>query len=33
VDIPIIASLNGSTPGGWTDYAKKIQQAVRTRSN
>jgi len=27
VDIPIIASLNGSTPGGWTDYAKKIQQA------
>lgn len=27
VDIPIIASLNGSTPGGWTDYARKIQQA------
>ena len=27
VNIPIIASLNGSTPGGWTDYAKKIQQA------
>src|SRR4030095_15608652 len=27
VDIPVIASLNGSTPGGWTDYAKKIQQA------
>jgi dihydroorotate dehydrogenase (fumarate) len=27
VKIPIIASLNGSTPGGWTDYAKKIQQA------
>ncbi len=27
VAIPIIASLNGSTPGGWTDYAKKIQQA------
>jgi dihydroorotate dehydrogenase (fumarate) len=25
--IPIIASLNGSTEGGWTDYAKKIQQA------
>jgi dihydroorotate dehydrogenase (fumarate) len=27
VNIPIIASLNGSTPGGWTDYAKQIEQA------
>jgi len=27
VKIPIIASLNGSTLGGWTDYASKIQQA------
>jgi dihydroorotate dehydrogenase (fumarate) len=27
VDIPVIASLNGSTVGGWTDYAKKIQDA------
>ncbi len=27
VDIPIIASLNGTSPGGWTSYAKKIQQA------
>jgi len=27
VKIPIIASLNGSTLGGWTDYAKQIQQA------
>jgi len=27
VNIPIIASLNGSTLGGWTDYASKIQQA------
>jgi dihydroorotate dehydrogenase (fumarate) len=27
VRIPIIASLNGSTTGGWTDYAKSIQQA------
>jgi dihydroorotate dehydrogenase (fumarate) len=27
VKIPIIGSLNGSTPGGWTDYAQKIQQA------
>jgi dihydroorotate dehydrogenase (fumarate) len=25
--IPIIASLNGSSDGGWTDYAKQIQQA------
>jgi dihydroorotate dehydrogenase (fumarate) len=27
VDIPVIASLNGASPGGWTDYAAKIQQA------
>lgn len=27
VDIPIIASLNGSTVGGWTQYAKQIEQA------
>jgi dihydroorotate dehydrogenase (fumarate) len=27
VDIPIIASLNGSSAGGWTEYAKQIQQA------
>ncbi len=27
VDIPIIASLNGSSMGGWTDYAKKMQEA------
>jgi dihydroorotate dehydrogenase (fumarate) len=27
VDIPIIASLNGSTAGGWTDFARKLQQA------
>jgi len=27
VNLPIIASLNGSTLGGWTDYAKQIQQA------
>lgn len=25
--IPIIASLNGTTTGGWVDFAKKIQQA------
>ena len=27
VDIPIIASLNGATLGGWTKYAKQIEQA------
>jgi dihydroorotate dehydrogenase (fumarate) len=27
VDIPIIASLNGCSPGGWTEYSKLIQEA------
>ena len=27
VRIPVIASLNGSSTGGWTSYAKQIQQA------
>lgn len=27
VDIPIIGSLNGISPGGWTDYASLIQDA------
>jgi len=27
VSIPIIASLNGATAGGWTNYAKQIEQA------
>lgn len=27
VDIPIIGSLNGVTPGGWVKYAKEIQDA------
>jgi dihydroorotate dehydrogenase (fumarate) len=27
VNIPIIASLNGSSVGGWTGYAKQIEQA------
>lgn len=27
VSIPVIASLNGITPGGWIDYAKGMQQA------
>lgn len=25
VDVPIIASLNGTTPGGWTSYAAKLE--------
>jgi dihydroorotate dehydrogenase (fumarate) len=31
--IPIIASLNGSTLGGWTKFAAKSNAPVRTRSN
>jgi len=27
VEVPIIASLNGSTLGGWTKYAKQVEQA------
>jgi len=27
VKIPVIASLNGSTPGGWLNYAKLMEQA------
>lgn len=27
VDIPIIASINGVSIGGWTDYAKKMEDA------
>lgn len=27
VDVPVIGSLNGVTPGGWTRYAKKIESA------
>ena len=27
VDIPVIASLNGSTVGGWTDFARRIEAA------
>ena len=25
VDVPVIGSLNGVTPGGWADYARAIQ--------
>lgn len=27
VDVPVIASLNGVTPEGWTDYARSMQDA------
>jgi len=27
VDMPVIASLNGSSVGGWTDYARKMEEA------
>jgi dihydroorotate dehydrogenase (fumarate) len=27
LDIPVIASLNGATPGGWLDHARLIEQA------
>jgi dihydroorotate dehydrogenase (fumarate) len=27
LEIPVIASLNGVTPGGWTRYAKKMEEA------
>lgn len=27
VDVPVIASLNGVTPGGWTHYAKLMEEA------
>ena len=27
VDVPVIASLNGVTPGGWIDYARAMQEA------
>ena len=27
VKVPVIASLNGTTPSGWLDYAKQMQQA------
>jgi dihydroorotate dehydrogenase (fumarate) len=27
LSVPVIASLNGATPGGWTKYAKQMEQA------
>ena len=31
--IPVIASLNGSTPGGWTDYARVLHGAAAIELN
>jgi len=27
IDVPVIASLNGTTPAGWTTYARSLEQA------
>ena len=27
IDIPVVASLNGTTPGGWVHYAKRLAEA------
>lgn len=27
LDVPVIGSLNGMSPGGWVDYARQIEQA------
>ena len=27
VNIPVIASLNGASPGGWTNYARMLEEA------
>lgn len=27
VDVPVLASLNGVTPGGWTEFASKLEDA------
>ncbi len=27
VTIPVIASLNGASPGGWVDYARKVEES------
>jgi dihydroorotate dehydrogenase (fumarate) len=27
VDVPVLASLNGTTPGGWTSYARRLEGA------
>jgi dihydroorotate dehydrogenase (fumarate) len=27
VDVPVVASLNGTTPGGWTSYARHLESA------
>ena len=30
LDVPVIASLNGATPGGWTDHARELEGAGAT---
>jgi dihydroorotate dehydrogenase (fumarate) len=32
VDVPVIASLNGVTPGGWAGYARSMQDAGMSTS-
>lgn len=27
IDVPVIASVNGATPGGWTRYARRLDEA------
>ena len=27
LDVPVLASLNGTSPGGWTSYAKRLEDA------
>jgi hypothetical protein len=31
VGIPVMASLNGATPGGWIEYARLMRKPARTR--
>jgi len=33
VSVPVIASLNGTTPGGWTNYAKLMAERGISGSN
>jgi dihydroorotate dehydrogenase (fumarate) len=33
VSVPVIGSLNGSTPGSWARYARSMQDAARPRSS
>ena len=33
LSIPVIASLNGTTPGGWVQYARHLETPARTPSS